>query len=116
MGVAQRLALEGNDVYMHVREPRAFRQGRGLLHRPQKWQGEVRNADLIIADCVGLGHLERAIADSNRPYLGFCQLLDAVELDRARGMEMFERAGITTPPTYPYGTVSEARGIPEQNG
>jgi phosphoribosylamine--glycine ligase len=116
MGVAQRMALEGHDVAVHIGEERSKRAGRGILTRVGKWQGAVRNADLVIADCVGFGRFEDALRQTNKPLLGFCAVLDKAELDRAAGMEMFERAGIDTPETHYYNSPGEAAKIPDQHG
>jgi phosphoribosylamine---glycine ligase len=116
MGVAQRLALEGHDVAVHIGEERSKRAGRGIVSRVGKWQPAVRNADLVIADCVGFGRFEDDLRETGKPLLGFCAILDKAELDRTAGMEMFQRAGIEIPETHPYTSLSDAHEIPAQHG
>src|SRR5690348_17794387 len=87
LGVAQRLALEGNNVDVWVAEERFARAGKGLVNRVGSWRSALRAADLIIADCVGLGKYDDAIRATGRPSIGFCRELDVIELDRRKGME-----------------------------
>jgi phosphoribosylamine--glycine ligase len=116
LGVAQRLALEGHAIDVYVAEERFALAGRGLVNRVADWRAATRRADLIIADCVGLGKLEDTIRQTGRPSLGFSAALDVVELDRRKGMELFTRAGIAIPETYTFDNATEAKSLPSQHG
>jgi phosphoribosylamine--glycine ligase len=112
-GVAQRLAHEGNEVDLWIQEKRYARVGRGIVNRPLGWERAARSADVILCDCVGFGRFEEAIREADRPYIGFCSLLDKIEGDRQMGMEMFERAGLTVPETIPFKGRAEAKTCPK---
>src|SRR5215467_6006931 len=111
LGVAQRLALEGNDVDVYVAESRFAKAGKGLVNRVPAWQQSAKKADLIIADCVGLGKLEPALCALGKPILGCSALLDKIELDRGAGMDMFQRAGVSIPETVKFSSTKEADKI-----
>ena len=113
LGVAQRLALEGNKVDVFIAETRFARAGRGLVNRVPNWATPARTADLIIIDCVGMGKFEQRIRSFGAPVLGLSDTLDKIELDRALGMEVFKRAGITIPETYEFANVAEAQRLKE---
>jgi len=116
LGVAQRVAFEGHAVDVYIRDFHFERAGRGLVHRVPEWRGAARRADLIIADCVGLGSCEEAIRSAGRPSIGFSRALDALELDRQKGMELFEQVGISTPETHSFGSKSDALKLPAKHG
>lgn len=111
LGVAQRLAHEGNDVALWIQNKRYERAGRGIVDRVSQWEDALRGVDVVLCDCVGLGHYEDAIRASGRPYIGFSAILDKVEKDRQMGMAMFERAGLTIPETHPFGSRDEAKDV-----
>lgn len=116
LGVGQRLALEGHNVDFWIAEERFAKAGRGLLSRVPSWQSAARRADLIIADCVGLGKYEEIARAYKVPLLGFSRILDIIELDRMKGMELFEAAGIAIPETHEFTSPAEARAIPQREG
>jgi phosphoribosylamine-glycine ligase len=116
LGVAQRLALEGNDVDVYIAEERFAKAGQGLVNRVLDWVRSSRDADLILADCVGLGRYEDALRKLGTPFIGCSEVLDKIELDRWQGMEMFRRAGITIPPTYRFSSTREALALPSEHG
>jgi phosphoribosylamine--glycine ligase len=116
LGIAQRLALEGHNADVYVADDRFRLAGRGIVNRVSEWRPAARRADLIISDCVGLGRYERDVQSLGRPSIGFCAALDTIELDRRKGMELFERAGIKTPETYYFSNTAEALKLPSQHG
>ena len=116
LGVAQRFALEGNEVDVWIKNDRFKLAGIGIVNRVPSWQGAARKADLIIADCVGLGKYDTVLAGFKKPLLGVSRHLDAIELDRDLGMQLFERAKITIPETYRFASITEAKKIPHTEG
>jgi phosphoribosylamine-glycine ligase len=117
LGVAQRLALEGNDVDLFIAEKRMRRAGRGIVNRVPQWRGNaLARADLILADCIGLGRFEEVMRSSGKPFIGFCPTLDKIESDRLLGMQMFERAGMDVPETHPYASPAEAATVVREHG
>jgi len=111
LGVAQRLALEGNHVDVYIAEPRFAKAGRGIVNRVPNWPTPAKRADLIIVDCVGMGKFEERIRGFGAPVLGLSEMLDRIELDRALGMRVFERAGVTIPETYEFNSTAEAQRL-----
>src|SRR6266550_6232185 len=111
LGVAQRLALEGHNVDLWIADDRYARAGRGIVNRVPNWRSALRRADLVVSDCVGFGRWEDVVQASNKPMLGFCAPLDALELDRRKGIELFERAGIQTPESLDFTSTTEARQL-----
>jgi phosphoribosylamine--glycine ligase len=116
LGIAQRLMLEGHSVDVWCAEERFERAGRGIVNRVKSWEDSAPRADLIIADSVGLGKLEDKLRAYKAQTLGFSALLDVIELNRAKGMEMFERAGVTIPDTYEFDTPKAAASLTKHNG
>lgn len=116
LGVAQRLALEGHVADVWIADERFARAGRGIVSRVASWQAAARRADLIIADSVGLGKYEDVARSFRQPILGFSRSLDIIELDRAKGMELFSAANIDIPETFSFTGAKEATEIPEQQG
>ena len=116
LGVAQRLAHEGNDVALWIQNHRYDLAGRGIVDRVGEWERVARGVDLIIADCVGLSHHEDEVRATNKPYIGFNPMLDRIEKDRRTGMEMFERAGLSIPETHAFGSRAEALAMPGEAG
>jgi phosphoribosylamine--glycine ligase len=116
LGVAQRLVLEGHNVDVYVADDRFKNAGRGIVGRVGDWRLAIRRADLVIADCVGLGKYEDIVRQTNRPSIGFSRALDTIELDRRKGMELFERAGIKTPETLYFDKPADALKLTAQHG
>ena len=111
LGVAQRLALEGNEVDVYCSEARFAKAGLGLVGRVPNWTSAAPKADLIITDCVGLGRFESRLRSFDIPLLGCSELLDKIELDRGAGMDMFTRAGVKIPETVRFSSTREADKI-----
>lgn len=116
MGVAARLAAEGHTVSFYCADARFWRAGQGLVNRVREWRVSLRSSDLVIADCVGLGRYEHIIRASGKPALGFSAILDAIELNREKGIELFQKAGIKVPETHAWATPAEARRLPSKLG
>jgi len=116
LGIAQRLALEGHSADVYIADTRFKSAGRGIVNRVPEWRSAARRADLIIADCVGLGRCEDSVRSLGRPAIGFSAALDTIELDRRKGMELFERAGIKTPETHYFNSTAEALKLPATHG
>lgn len=121
-GVAQRLALEGHTVSLFIAEERydgvgrGFEFGDGSVRRVGTWEGRLATHDLVLADCVGWGRQQDLLRASGVPHLGFNTTLDRVEVDRAKGMELFATAGITIPETVEFGSKAEAVALPAEQG
>lgn len=108
LGIAQRLQQEENDVSLFIQSKKFIRAGRGIVERVPSWRPLLRKVDLVIADMVGFGYLEPTIKASGKPYLGLSKLGERAELDRAKGIELLERAEILIPTTYHFSSPTEA--------
>ncbi len=116
MTVAQRLAFEGHGVDFFCQARTFDRAGKGVVNRVDNWRVALRRADLVLGDSVGQGRFAEAVQASGRPYIGFNRALDALELDRRKGMELFEHVGVKTPETHYFTTVGEAEKLPSKLG
>lgn len=109
LGVAMRLRFDGHDVAVWIQKDSKRRAGKGIVQRPTSWREKLIWADLIIVDMVGMGHLEKIIRSFKKPYLCCNPLMDQLELDRRKGMELFKKVGIEIPETFSAESVEEAR-------
>jgi phosphoribosylamine-glycine ligase len=82
----------------------------GFLPRISLSEG-LKWADLVVADMVGMGAMRQKIDKRGVPQLGLNLAADAMELDRARQMELLDKVGIETPPTYRFDDPTEALQI-----
>jgi phosphoribosylamine--glycine ligase len=116
LGLAQRLALEGNAVSAWVREERFHRALSGIVSRVSTYRASLRRADLVITDCVGFGKLGDEFRANGVPFIGASEPIDKIELDRQVGMDFFRRAGITIPETEYHNSAREALGAKRDFG
>lgn len=101
--------MEGHDVDAWVKEPRFRRASMGIINRTRDWRPSLRRADLVVTDMVGSGKLAAEFRDSETPFIGANEYVDRVELDRALGMEMFQRAGVAIPETLSFASPRQVR-------
>ncbi len=109
LGIAQRLTSEGNDVAMWIKNHDYEKSGIGIIDRPTSWREKLAWSDLVVCDMVGFGHLEQVFRRMGKPYLACSEIMDEMELDRQKGMEIFQKLGITTPETFPFKCVQDAK-------
>ncbi len=115
LGIAHRLVLEGHHVDVWIKVERYRRGLVGIVSHVGDWRPSLRNCDLVICDMVGVGGLGDALKQSGKPVIGANEYVDRVELDRALGMEMFQRAGIDIPETLSFRDKAEIE-LPEPWG
>jgi len=108
LGIAHRIALEGHEVDVWIQDPRYKRAGVGLVGRPPSWRPLVAKADLVICDTVGFGHYEATLRRIGKQPLACNLVVEQAELNRAKGMELFEKVGIPTPPTRSFSSPRDA--------
>lgn len=111
MGVGARLASEGHTVDFYIGDKKYDRMGVGLVNRVDSWRAALRRADLVIPDMVGFGRYEESIRATGRPYISCNKYVEACELDRQKGMELFKRAGVKTPESWEFENTSKARDL-----
>lgn len=109
LGVAQRLVTQGNDVAVWIKSREYAQSGVGIVERPNSWREKLAWADLVVCDMVGFGGYAEVFRRMGKPYLACNEMLDLMELDRAKGMEVFQTLGISTPETFSFKNVAEAQ-------
>ncbi len=111
LGVAARLRVEGHEVAMWIKSSHYARSGKNIVERVPSWREKLRWADLILVDMVGMGSIRKTLEAVGKPFIGASPLMDTMELERAAGMELFQKVGIATPETFPFASSDEARGF-----
>lgn len=111
LGVAHKLAMEGHDVEVWVKEERFHRAGVGIVGRPKVWRPRVPWADLVVCDMVGFGSHAELFAKLGKPTFCCDKLLDILELERGKCMELFKLAGIDIPETWHFPDIAEAKKL-----
>lgn len=104
LGIAHRLAMEGHDVSVWIREERYRRALTGIITHVDDPKRSAADSDLIVSDTVGLASMAQDYGRT--PVLGFNAVVDKIELDRALGMDMFRRAGVDIPETLHFDSPS----------
>lgn len=111
IGIAQRLVEEGNKVYMFIKDKQFKHAGVGMFKRVDSWRPYLAESDLVICDMVGFGHLEQTFRRLGKVFLGCSAIADMIELDRAKGIELFKKSGINIPETYEFDSPDDAKMI-----
>lgn len=111
LGIAHRMQLEGNQVKMYIQDARYRNAGQGLVERVPSWRPHVLHSDLVICDMVGFGKQQDTLEKFGKPVLMCNKFADMAELDRAKGMDLFNKMGVNTPETYTFNTPEEALDI-----
>ena len=111
LGVAHRLAMEGHQCFLWIKDPRYDLAGKGMVEKVGSWRSVLGKADLIISDMVGFGQLEETLKQLGKPTLSCSLVLEQAELKRGLGMQLFQIAGISLPPTYQCKTIPEAQAL-----
>lgn len=112
LGVAHQLVKEGHVVDCWIKEVQFEDVGLGIVNRVESWRPALPKADLILVDMVGFGtHVERVASQFGKPYFGCDPLMDVVELDRQKGMDLLQGMGIRTPETFSFSNPADARSI-----
>jgi len=111
LGLAQRLVLEGHSVKMYIKSEEYRKSGRGIVERVGSWRDNLRGSDLVVCDMVGFGAAEQVLRHVGVPFIGASPVMDRMELDRAAGMDIFKRAGITIPESYSFDNPAQAKAF-----
>jgi phosphoribosylamine--glycine ligase len=109
LGIAQHLVSQDNEVAVWIKNHDYDQSGLGIVLRPKTWREKLAWADFVICDMVGFGHLEDVFRRMGKPYIACNPFLDQMELERDKGMQIFQKLGITTPETFAFGSTSEAK-------
>lgn len=93
IGLALRLAAEGNPTSIFIRDPEAEGRGKGLIsHDTDPQYGEV-----IVSDCTGFGSMCDRFREHGAKVVGGSALADRLETDRQFSQDVMESCGIETP-------------------
>lgn len=111
LGIAQKLKEEGNDVDLFIKNPNMPFAGKGIVQRINSWRPHIARAELVICDMVGFGKYEDTFRKLGKVFIGCNKFADMIELDREKGIEVFNKFNINVPETYFFDSPEEARGI-----
>ncbi len=111
IGVAHKLKMEGNDVRLFIQSKQFPLTAMGMVERVPSFRPHIPWADLIICDMVGFGKYEDLFRRMGKVVFGCSKIADLLELDRGKGIELFERVGISIPETYSFKGKEEAKQI-----
>ena len=107
-GIAHRLSTEGHHVELFIEDDHYKDTLKGIVERPKSWRPMIADADLVMFDMVGFSQYAPMLKRLGKPVLCCNPVADVLELDRNRGMELFHKLGIHTPPSQEFKTVEEA--------
>lgn len=96
LGLAYKLVKEGHSVKFWIQDGRCRKKGEGFVERVVAWRPHVADADLLIFDSYGFGHLEEAVRRFGKPYLGCNMFADVLRVDTEKERVLLQRAGIST--------------------
>lgn len=111
LGIAFKLAEEKNEVKMYIQDNQYKQAGIGIIERVDSWRPHAVWADLVICDMVGFGKYEQTLRKMGKVVFSCSKLADESELDRQKGMELFEKFEINIPETYNFSSPTEAESI-----
>lgn len=108
--LGRRLAREGHDVGVYIRDPPSRRVYDGLL---RKLPGPVvpDGTDCVIFDAPGSGTLGAALRRRGIGVIGGNPFDAVLELDREAGVDLMHHAGIETPETHHFSGVVAAKAF-----
>lgn len=111
LGIAHQLTKEGHKVDYFIKERGYERAGKGIVNLVNSWRPKVAGADLVVCDMVGFGLQGDLIRKMGKPILACDKVMDLLELDRSKGMEVFKTLGIKTPETFSFSNAEEAKSL-----
>ena len=111
-GIAQKMQAEGHEIRIWVKEEGFDFVLKNIVEQVSSWRPSASDwADLVIADMVGFGRMETTLDNFEVPHVGFNQIADMMELDRAKQMQLFSKFGIETPETESFANPTAAKSI-----
>jgi len=109
LGLALRVANEGNEVAMWIRHDQSKDIGKGLIKRiHDDFTFTPDKETIYIFDCTGSGHLADLLRSTNHYVLGGSILADRLEMDRAYAREVMKACGLTLPKSKKFSDVEVA--------
>ena len=102
--LALKLQTEGHPVTWHIKAPDARQMGKGYL----TWADEPPKGSLVIFDTTKRGAEGAALRRRGHLVIGGNPFDEPLEIDRAFGAKVMQKAGIRIPETYPFADISSA--------
>jgi phosphoribosylamine---glycine ligase len=102
LGLAMKVAKEGNDVEFAILDPKRKTGGTGLIDRIDDWRAATSKDKIIVFDQTGQAKAAEALRKQGYNVFGGSLLGDAIELDRTYGSNFMTTAGIKVPKTETY--------------
>lgn len=103
-GLALRLSTEGHESKMKIFDSDYDGLGGGLIDGAD----EYSTGQIVIADCVGFGHVLESYRDAGIPIFGGGIFADRLEADRGFAEEVMHKSGIEVPESENAATWEEA--------
>lgn len=97
--VLYRIACEGNDVRLHIKEKEYRRNWDGLVPKVNEVNSFIDHDTIILFDFSGMGDLADDLRKSGYKVFGASSFADKLEEDRAFGLEFMDKCGIKFPAT-----------------
>lgn len=112
LGIAHHLSMEGHAVKVYVKDKQKVKDAcKGIVKHVAEWRPHVADSDLVISDMIGFGKNEKLFKNMGIPVFACNEFVDMVEFDRAKGIQLFRRTGVTVPFTKTYQNPQEAREL-----
>ena len=108
IGLCQQLGQENHDVMIHIVDKHQRRAFDGIVWKSDDPEKDSKQADVILFDDNQFGHIADRWREEGRPVINGSRLADRLEMDRAFGMKVLEKAGIPIPETFRFKGLSEA--------
>ena len=115
-GAAIQLALEGNQVKIWYKEPRARGTQDGILDQVKTIaEGTQMGPDVIVFDMSGMGAIAEKLKNDGWKVVGGGLIQDELEHNRPFAMRTMEAFGIRTPHTFAFKGIQDAAKFAVEN-
>ncbi len=116
LGLALRLKMEGHNVAISIKEPRAKSNYDGLLVKPKKWDDFLDASTIVIFDSSGGGRTADRLRARGHFVFAGSTFADSLELDRPLALDFMSQAGIRVPESKTFRSWEKAKGyVKERN-
>jgi phosphoribosylamine--glycine ligase len=109
LGLALRLRMEGHNVAVTIKEPRAKSNYDGLLVKPKKWDEFLDASTIVVFDSSGGGRTADRLRARGHFVFAGSTFADQLELDRAVALDFMAQAGIQTPESRTFRSWEKAK-------
>jgi len=116
LGMAMKVAKEGNDVEFAIMDKTRELCGQGLVDIVPDWRSALSLDKLIVFDMNGSGRVADSLRKKGHKVFGGHQLADRLEMDRTFGSDFMLAAGIHVPKTETFNDFSAAIALVKKSG